>query len=310
MEYTCVDLGSDRCPCILMEAGHCYTCKMISKGKCDCGSLWQGVCPYTEYLQRNKNIMQPVRIRNFDIIGIKSYSPELSVLTIDTPMGFGLKCKDLGTFLMIRWKDWFIPISVLRVTDDYLEQRCYIDVGINATGPKTIGLLKEAMIGGQVAVKGPFNGGLINKSLFSRAAESIIVAKGIAIMPVINAKGLLSERSLDFVIDTSKLPEEFLMEYLGDVKFRRVNLEKDCFEVAEELKENYGYCYREKNKPNLFFMVSPYYLEKLLNLTGFSKSAVIMPNHSNMCCGEGFCGSCSFVDQSGKTVKKCKCIDV
>ena len=46
MEYKCVDRGSARCPCALMEAGQCYTCTMSRKGKCDCSVDWQGVCPY------------------------------------------------------------------------------------------------------------------------------------------------------------------------------------------------------------------------------------------------------------------------
>ena len=52
MEYRCVDRGSLRCPCTLMEAGQCYTCTMSREGKCDCSESWQGVCPYNEFLQR------------------------------------------------------------------------------------------------------------------------------------------------------------------------------------------------------------------------------------------------------------------
>ena len=75
MEHKCVDLGSDRCPCILMEVSQCYVCQMIRTGKCNCGSLWQGVCPYTEYLQRGKKSQKELTPKVFKICKIKSFSP-------------------------------------------------------------------------------------------------------------------------------------------------------------------------------------------------------------------------------------------
>lgn len=309
MEYNCVDIGTDRCPCVLMEAGQCYACNIIRKGKCDCSSLWQGVCPYNEYLQRSKKTIQPINIRKYKICEVKSYSPSLSVLTIQTPIGFGLKCKEMGAFLMMKWKEWFVPVSVLSVFEDFSEQKSYVDVGVNAVGPKTIGLLKGAMIGGNIELKGPFYSGVVNRDLFNKNAKSIVIARGIAIMPIINVKENISNGMLDFMVDTKKLPDEFMDKYLAGIDFRRIDLEKQGFELAEELKENYGYSYAENQKPNVFFMVSPYYAEKLMKLTGLSKNSVIMPNHSNMCCGEGYCGSCSSMDENGVTVRMCKCID-
>lgn len=309
MEHICVDKGSDNCPCILMESGQCYTCSMIRRGKCDCGSLWQGVCPYTEYLQGNKRIKKPVVAREYTLCCIKSYSPTLSVLTIETPIAFGLKCEGMGSFLMLKWKEWFVPISVLRVRLDYETQLSYIELAVNATGPKTIGILKSAMVGKKVCVKGPFYSGLCNVDSFRKEAPSLVIAKGIAVMPLINSKDLYRRRLKMFILDNSKLTDGFLTEYFNGIDFESVNLEEEAFEIAERLKEEYGYCFGENQRPNLFLMTSPYYVEKFLNLTGFSRKNVITPNHSNMCCGEGYCGSCSFSDKDGVTVKRCKCID-
>lgn len=309
MEYNCVDLGSDKCPCVLMEAGQCYSCNMIKKGKCDCNGLWQGVCPYTEYMLKNKKIVRPVAERKYVISRIKSFSPNLSVLTLETPLGFGLKCKEMGTFLMIKWQNWFVPISVMRVLEDFENQNSYVDIAVSATGPKTIGVLKNAMVGQEMIVKGPFFSGLINRDIYNKNSNAIIIAKGIAIMPLINIKERLTGKIKGFKLDKSKLPTEFLNEYLVDLDYSTVDLEKDSFEVAEELKEIYGYSYKDNNKPNLFMMVSPYYEEKLLKLTGFGKGMIIAPNHSNMCCGEGYCGSCSWMNRDGVTVRRCKCID-
>lgn len=312
MEYLCVDRGSDRCPCILMEAGQCYTCTMIQKGKCDCTSLWQGVCPYTEYLQRNKRVMPETKVKKIKIYRVKSYSPTLSVLTLEAPLAYGLKCREMGAFLMLKWKEWFVPISVLRVVENYESQTSYIDLGVNATGPKTIGLLKNAIIGEDIEVKGPFFSGLINRDIFDKRADSIVVAKGMAVMPLINMKGNLENPLVENKIwlDETKLPAKFIAEYFNGLDFEEVNLEDGIFDIAESLKEIYGYGFARGIRPNLLVMTSPYYFGKILKMTGFDKNKIIAPNHSNMCCGEGYCGSCSYTDIDGITVRQCKCIDM
>lgn len=310
MEYRCVDLGSEKCPCTLMESGQCYTCNMIKGGKCNCSSLWQGVCPYTEYIQSGKKAKKNSLLKNFNIFKIKSYSPTLTVITLEVPIAYGIKCKDIGAFLMLKWQNWFIPISVLQVALDYEEQLGYIDIAINATGPKTIGLLKASVIGQDVTVKGPFYSGLLRKRKIDFKGQTIIVAKGIALMPLINIKDALRKNIIYFGLDTSKLPKEFLNKYLGDLEFEEIDIEKDIYDISETVKEKYGYSLASCDiSPNLFFMTSPYYVGQLLNLTSFDESKVIRPNHSNMCCGEGICGSCSHTDKDGIVIKTCKCTD-
>lgn len=310
MEYVCVDRGSDRCPCILMESGQCYSCEMIAKGVCSCGENWKGNCPYTEYLQQNKKISPQLKERTFKICQIKSFSPTLSVITLKVPLAYGMKCKELGTFLMIKWKEWFLPISVLSVEMDYEEKLGYLSLAVNASGPKTIGVLKQAVIGESLTVKGPFFSGVINKEKFKENALSIVIAKGMAVMPLINIKEKLGKNLLSFKLDKSKLPEEFLAQYLSDVDYDLVDFSEEIYEVAEGVREDYGYCYSGENvRPNLFLMVSPYFEEKLLRLISFDSKSVITPNHSNLCCGEGVCGSCSCVDKDGKVVKACKCTE-
>ena len=310
MEYKCVDLGSERCPCNLMESGQCYMCNLIKTGKCNCSSSWQGVCPYNEYLQYGKKTTKNAVVRIFKIYKIKSYSPTLTVITIETPIAFALKSRELGAFLMLNWKSWFVPISVLRVTLEYENQVGYIDLAVNATGPKTIGLLKASVVGQELMVKGPFYSGVLGRKVFQKNVESIIIAKGIAVMPLINIKDKLKGSVLYFGLDTSKLPQAFLDKYLKDIAFEKIDLEKDIFEISENIKERYGYYMGAHNeKPNIFFMMSPHYIGRLLSLSNFNENKVILPNHSNMCCGEGVCGSCSYTDEKGVTVKKCKCID-
>ena len=79
MSYICADRGTDCCPCALMEAGQCYTCGMISRGKCDCNSGWQGVCPYSEYVMRGKTSSPGKADRLFTVEEKEDFAPDFSV---------------------------------------------------------------------------------------------------------------------------------------------------------------------------------------------------------------------------------------
>lgn len=57
------------------------------------------------------------------------------------------------------------------------------------------------------------------------------------------------------------------------------------------------------NRTNFFALASPYYSEIIEDAAG---GRVVKPNHANMCCGEGICGACTFVDAFGRTVHSCK----
>ena len=310
VENFCVDMGTAKCPCILMESGQCYACDMVRSGRCNCGINWKGVCPYTEYVLNNKVATREAEIRNFVIAEVDCYSPTLTVITIRTPMAFGEKCKRIGSFLMIKWKNWYMPISVLQVEEDYDAQEAHIMLGINATGPKTIGLLKDALVGGTIAVKGPFFSGLINSHKYNKDALNIVVAKGVALMPLINIKERIGNGLVNFYIDESKLPKAFREKYLKDIQYESICLDSEMEDVVRKVAEGYSFAVNHtKIKPNIFLMVSPYYKEKICKEIMDFVDEIIFPNHSNMCCGEGYCGSCSYTDEKGNTVRRCKCID-
>ena len=113
MAYICMDRGTDKCPCALMEAGQCYTCSMIQTGKCSCSCGWQGVCPYTEYKQRGSSVIEPKETRNFVVAERHDFSPSLSVVTLKVPFAYSTKCREKGAFMMVCKDQWQIPISVM-----------------------------------------------------------------------------------------------------------------------------------------------------------------------------------------------------
>ena len=116
MEYRCVDVGSEKCPCILMEAGQCYTCRMCRDGVCACGESWRGSCPYTTWLQQGGRVQEAPRVSEASILAVREYAPHLSVVTLSVPRGLAQRCRTLGAYIIVESLGWQIPLSVLRST--------------------------------------------------------------------------------------------------------------------------------------------------------------------------------------------------
>ena len=109
MEYRCVDVGTEKCPCILMEAGQCYTCRMCRDGVCACGESWRGSCPYTTWLQQGGRIQDAPRVSEALILSVREYAPHLSVVTLSVPRGLAQRCRTLGTYIIVESLGWHIP---------------------------------------------------------------------------------------------------------------------------------------------------------------------------------------------------------
>ena len=116
MDYRCVDVGSEKCPCVLMEAGQCYTCRMCRDGVCACGESWRGSCPYTTWLQQGGCAQEAPRVSEASILAVREYAPHLSVVTLSVPRGLAQRCRTLGAYIIVESLGWQIPLSVLRST--------------------------------------------------------------------------------------------------------------------------------------------------------------------------------------------------
>ena len=300
MRYICVDRGSQRCPCHLMEVGQCYTCSMLRTGVCDCDQAtgWQGVCPYTEFVQQGGKARPPVPETEGEIFRRVTYSEELVVVKVKVTRGFAEQCRHLGTFVMAEALGYKTPLSVLRVGKE--EGSWLLHFAVKPAGPKTFQLLRRDCQGWKLT--GPFHNGLINCSVFNSGKESLVIGKGTAIASYLCACGEKAGGT-EFYLDPEKLTADFLEEYMENIDYIPIHL-KDS-QVQRELEEKIKETARKQEK-NIFLLVSPYYAKKLTEgLSGTER--MIWPNPANMCCGEGICGACAHTDAQGMTVRLCKC---
>jgi hypothetical protein len=97
-------------------------------------------------------------------------------------------------------------------------------------------------------------------------------------------------------VDGDKLTDNFLERYLKGTDWRKISLQKDLEKVLAEVD----------GAKQVMFLASPYYAEKILKMRPERKSDIIIPNHANICCGVGICGACSYTDEDGVTVRRCK----
>ncbi len=327
VNYICVDRGTERCPCHLMEAGQCYTCTMVREGVCNCEDAagWQGSCPYTEYLQQGGRVLESESdcLSQFDVLNKISYGSSLYMVRLDVPLGFAERCRRPGAYVMAEALGWRTPVSVLRA-EALTGGRGTVDFLVKAAGPKTLALTADGCTRWKVA--GPYENGLLHgerrwKGMLGQAPgnDMLVVARGTAAAPLIN---LLHSPEVPenlkecwrILLDDEALPEGFKEEYLNGWEYERVSLtdgeelERVRGLVRERLRKQATETSEHRPDALAALFVSQYYAEKLMEgLTAAEKNRVILPNPANLCCAMGLCGACSHTDQDGVTVRLCKC---
>lgn len=317
MSYKCVDRGSARCPCALMEAGQCYTCTMSREGKCDCSMDWQGVCPYNEFLQGGRvPVIKGGLPEEFaaEVLSIRKYSEQLEVVRLGVDRGFAGRCRRPGSFVMASVLGCRVPLSVLKTGWDRNGKygRGWIEIALQPAGPKTKELLKSCLEQGARhtrdkgklscvwKITGPFEAGLLNRERLCAGEPLTVIAKGTAIAPFINMReSFLQGTQVKLLVDDDKLTEEFLADYLADCSWEKVSLAKDEEKILAAID----------GAARVMLLSSPYYTKHFLGMRPERKNDIITANHANMCCGVGICGACSYTDKDGVTVRRCRCVD-
>jgi len=173
-----------------------------------------------------------------------------------------------------------------------------VHLAFYVAGVKTLELERSCRKGKNIAVQGPFYNGLVNSEAFAFGKPTMVVAKGLAAMPFINQKERLAQNLEKVYLDNEKLTESFLEDCFSGIDYERIKLQENWSKLQTAIGTF------EEKEGNLLIMASPYYTDLVAQI---ATKVFIYPNHSNMCCGMGMCGSCSHTDKKGITVRGCKC---
>ncbi len=304
--FDCIDVGSENCPCYLALTGDCLVCSRL-QGREDCDCSWKGVCVYNEFIQGNKKVNNPRVDNPAEIVYKKNYLDDLIVLGLRVGKGFAIKASRPGSYIFLREENsesyYATPLCVMEAD---------IEAGIIAVAVKIISAKTKtlAKAEGSLMVRGIYRNGILGigsiTSKFAKGKKVLVVAKGIGLAPAILASNYLWRKNrVDLVIDREKISEDLMTDYLGDgegtLRFMSLNEESHREELGELLlREQYDL---------VVLLTSDYYLEVIGDMVKnrLPDTELAVSNNFHICCGEGICGACTAVDESGDTIKMCKC---
>ncbi len=303
--FTCIDSGSEYCPCYLAETNDCLVCTHLQgKGFCDCS--WSGVCIYQDFYwcgEKKKSYRAECEglILEKELISDKGI-----VYKIKVSKTLARQLKNPGSYIFMRDPEkptsFNVPMSIMSA-DEYKGE---IEVAVEFVGVKTKSLLD---CGETISVKGPFwNGVLGLKELKKTSKENVlIVSRGIAIAPTLLViKYLLKNNNkVTFLVDSGKLGEIFILDRLKDLDINLLEFNLRTEGGLDKLKS-----YIHSNEFSLIFSGGADKLHRIIldELDTFKNDIkYAATNNNSICCGEGICGSCVTKTIDGKKVKMCKC---
>ena len=303
--FDCIDAGTENCPCYLAVTGDCLVCSRLrGKDYCDCS--WRGVCIYNEFIQGNRKVNNPRTDFEADIVRKKYYKEDLVVYVLDVGKGFAMKAGRPGSYLFVKARGasryYDIPISVMKAD----VEKGQIHLAIKVISTKTKALLAEEE---RLIIRGPYRNGIQGISAISKkrgSLKSLIIAKGIGIAPgIMISESMQGKGLLDMVIDTDKISDELISDYMesedGIIKYLSL--------AENETEKTIKKLLSDRNYDNVILLTSDYYIDKFGKVVKeiLPAANVAVSNNFHICCGEGLCGSCSVDTAGGETIKMCKC---
>lgn len=307
---SCIDAGSENCPCYLALTGDCMTCSRLSgKDYCDC--RWSGVCIYNEFIQGGKRINNPRRNFKVPIAEKRIYEEDLVVYVLDVGKGFAMKASKPGTYVFIKGQEsseyYEVPISVMK--SDIEKGQIYLAVKVISAKTKALLSQDDSLI-----IRGPYRSGIqgMNNLLKKLGTDSkiLIISKGIGIAPsLLAAKYLCLKCPVDLFIDSEKISKDFISDYINDGWGKELNKVKymslSQVEAQKEIEDQFV----KNHYTALLILTSDYYIDLIGRMAKaiLPKADLGISNNVHMCCGEGLCGACAVETEGGEVIKMCKC---
>ncbi|MGL5416966.1 MAG: sulfide/dihydroorotate dehydrogenase-like FAD/NAD-binding protein [Clostridium sp.] len=310
-KFTCIDLGTDYCPCHLAESGDCILCSQL-RGKCFCEcSNWNGVCIYNEFLNNKNKAKKGRETINCDIIEFKNVEDDIVIIKFRVSRQLAVDLSRPGAYIFLRKSilSYFeVPVSVMESNDE----EGWIKVAVKISGVKTKDLLKfnnEKLI-----VRGPYYNGIFGLKELKELTNKkvLIIGRGIGLAPSINVinRLLQKENKVYLIKDIGEITYDFSKEYLEKSNLEEVNEEiiiqdgKLTNEVRDKIKE-----YVERGIEHIHIGgadITTYNIIEFLDALNRNDISISCCNNFKMSCGEGVCGACTIKYEGNKVRRYCK----
>lgn len=299
----CIDAGSENCPCYLSETNDCMTCtRLQGLGYCDC--KWTGVCIYNEYMWNNKKAKNPRQNIDVEIVSKKMFG-QVMVLVLQTNKYLSQRFKYPGTYVFIRHSEdtemYNVPMSIMYVDTD----KDQIHIAVKIISSKTKRLLEAKT---NLKLRGPYRNGILGRKHLDNAegGNLLILCRNMGIAPTIKLIKYYDLKSnIDLVADINTLESNYAEPYLNETNANVHYMNFDDSQDINLIKSMIN----EKNYDAIALFTSDKHIaffDEMLKTTKYKNDYSII-NNFNICCGEGVCGACSFMTESGEVIKMCKC---
>ncbi|MGL5765407.1 MAG: sulfide/dihydroorotate dehydrogenase-like FAD/NAD-binding protein [Sarcina sp.] len=307
---TCIDAGTEFCPCHLAESGDCILCSQLNGEKfCDC-SNWSGTCIYNEFINNNYKAKASRNEYTLNIKKIEFLEDTLVRLTVNSPHKLIMSLINPGSFVFIKgslinnYFDFPISIEHLDIENNFFTM-C---IEIRGSKTKNILQLKE---GGNLNIRGPYFNGVFGLDNLKKLQKSnvLIIARGIGGAPSQPVIKKLQENGnkLLIVYDSNPFQTDYFFKKTYNIEIEYMNI-FDKGKLTTKFK-NY---FLDKLKTDIKLIhcagadILTTEIINFLHELDLDELLLSCCNNSKMCCGEGICGSCT-ARYKGQIVKRlCK----
>ncbi|MGL4740583.1 MAG: sulfide/dihydroorotate dehydrogenase-like FAD/NAD-binding protein [Sarcina sp.] len=307
---TCIDAGTEFCPCHLAESGDCILCSQLNGEKfCDC-SNWCGTCIYSEFINNNCKAKASREEYILEIKEVELLEQNLIRLTVNAPHKLIMSLVNPGSFIFIKgdlknnYFDFPISIENLNIENNFFT----LCIEIRGAKTKSILTLKQ---GEKLNIRGPYFNGIFGienlKSLNN--SNAIVISRGIGGAPSQSAIKKLKENSnnISILYDINPFKNDYFFEkaYKNDVEYMSI------FEKGKLTPKFEEYILKKlEDGVDLIHCAGADILTieiiNFLHKLQLDNILLSCCNNSKMCCGEGICGSCT-ARYKGQVVKRlCK----
>lgn len=307
---TCIDAGTEFCPCHLAESDNCILCSQLNgKSFCECNN-WSGTCIYNEFINNNYKAKTSRNEYILDIKSVEILEVNLVRIVVNAPHKLIMSLINPGSFIFIKGNlnnNYFdFPISIENLN---IEKNSFsVCIEIRGAKTKSITTLKE---GGKLNIRGPYFNGVFGVDNLKKIKNSnvLVIARGIGGAPSQSVIKKLKENSnnLAIVYDNNPFKTDYFFEETYEKNIEYMNI----FDKGKLTNEFKSYII-EKLKDGIDLIhcagadILTIEIINFLHELDLDDILLSCCNNSKMCCGEGICGSCT-ARYKGQVVKRlCK----
>lgn len=309
MRFTCIDVNTPYCPCLLAETNHCVLCSQLQgQNFCDCN--WSGLCILNEKKWQSKTkitedmiFRQEVESR---IIAKEPISEHTYLMRLTVSSDLAKQLQKIGSFVFLRRLEdpafFHFPVGVMEIKDTE------ITVVIEALGPKSTRLVEDKTE--KILVRGPYFNGIFGQPWIDEIScgTILVIAGGLGQSPAWPIIKTLRTHNNQVVAilapgHVGKIFVGHEFQELGVTVKEVASLRSEGLPLIAE------WFLSETLRPDLVVSAGPDAQHKAI-IHMMERTDVNIPmaatNNAAMCCGEGICGSCEKMTRDNKKIRTCK----